>query len=543
MDKDKRVRVKPVSNGKASKVKQGQQGGPPLIVALDTNGDSIISAEEISNAYQSLKTLDGNGDGKLSAEEFRPANAPGQGQRGGGQGQPGAGQGPRGGQGQGGQGQRGGAQGQGPRGGVGQGQGPRGGGQAAGGGGQASILPEGVAPSEVNPRDLPDRPRDIRLRNAISVGSSLPDTLSIYNTNKELIPLKQLFRDRPTVVVCGCLTCPAFLTAYPEVEAVYADYRDKADFYFLYHVLAHPENRGYIQPMTIDERFMHIEEAKRTLGTKVPWIADTMDNELKELYVFASNPEFIFAPDGTVVHREPWSRGSTIREQLEKLVGPSATTTTVEQLGLPKLEKVSEGDRSGIIERVQVSGVAVPLKFSPGESTEPYYAKLRPEADQQLAKSGSGQMYIGFHLDPIYQVKWNNLAAPLRFEVTGPPGVTISPANGEAKKLEVESDGDPREFLIDIQNWNADSPLTLKAYYFACHKTENWCKPVTQEYTIYLETDPAAGRVNGRTHKAGGAGVAGGRGPRGRGPDAGGPNGGGRGGQRGQGQGQGNRRN
>ena len=45
---------------------------PPIIKALDANGDGEISAEEIANASKALLTLDKNGDGKLSGDEIRP---------------------------------------------------------------------------------------------------------------------------------------------------------------------------------------------------------------------------------------------------------------------------------------------------------------------------------------------------------------------------------------------------------------------------------------------------------------------------------------
>ena len=44
----------------------------PLMEALDTNHDGILSAEEIANASASLKKLDKNGDGQLTEEELRP---------------------------------------------------------------------------------------------------------------------------------------------------------------------------------------------------------------------------------------------------------------------------------------------------------------------------------------------------------------------------------------------------------------------------------------------------------------------------------------
>ena len=46
---------------------------PPIIKALDTNGDGVIDSNEIANAPAALKTLDKNGDGKLTWEEIMPA--------------------------------------------------------------------------------------------------------------------------------------------------------------------------------------------------------------------------------------------------------------------------------------------------------------------------------------------------------------------------------------------------------------------------------------------------------------------------------------
>jgi len=54
-----------------------QRPMPPIMVALDTNQDGVIDADEIANAATSLLTLDQNGDGQLTAEEVRPARPEG----------------------------------------------------------------------------------------------------------------------------------------------------------------------------------------------------------------------------------------------------------------------------------------------------------------------------------------------------------------------------------------------------------------------------------------------------------------------------------
>ena len=54
---------------------QGARVMPPLVKALDADADGVISAEEIENASEALKTLDKNDDGQLTPDELRPADA------------------------------------------------------------------------------------------------------------------------------------------------------------------------------------------------------------------------------------------------------------------------------------------------------------------------------------------------------------------------------------------------------------------------------------------------------------------------------------
>jgi hypothetical protein len=157
------------------------------------------------------------------------------------------------------------------------------------------------------------------------------------------------------------------------------------------------------------------------------------------------------------------------------------------------------------------------LKIEPLIDPEgvPFYAKLRAEADGDLLSDGKGKLYLGFHLDPLYHVHWNNRTKPLEFEVIAPEGVSVSPNNGSAPKVEEPADADPREFLVRVKGaGGGNAPLELSVRYFACDDANTFCVPVEQRYLVHLEPDPDGGRVRER---GGGREGFGGRGM-GRGP-------------------------
>ena len=150
---------------------------------------------------------------------------------------------------------------------------------------------------------------------------------------------------------------------------------------------------------------------------------------------------------------------------------------------------------SGVMPRVEVPGIMRAVRIKPQSSELPFYAKLRAEVDRNFFGSGEGTLYLGFHVDPIYRVHWNNLVNPLKFEIKAPEGITVFPSQGEGPQVAVPSDIDPREFLLDVkQQKEASQPLELAVRYFACNDEEGWCIPVSQKYSIYLESDSDLGQ-------------------------------------------------
>lgn len=271
--------------------------------------------------------------------------------------------------------------------------------------------------------------------------------------------------------------------------------------YFVYKSLAHPEGGGsaFVAPFNVKERLLHIQEAKRTLGTTVPWLCDTIENDLKHALGDRPNSEFIIDPDGTIIVMRDWSNPDGLRDDLEELVGKVVNPTRVSDLDL-KIKTTPRPAASGVLERILLPGPGQPLLVKPQESTTPYYVKLRAEADRDLLRSGKGRLYLGFHLDPVYHVHWNNLAKPLSWEVTETNGVAVSPDRGNAPKVDVESDVDPREFIVDIDSDQDATAFEVTVRYFACSDEQGFCIPVTQTYTVTLQTDRDGGQARRSTN-------------------------------------------
>jgi hypothetical protein len=280
------------------------------------------------------------------------------------------------------------------------------------------------------------------------------------------------------------------------LETVYRDFAPRGvKFYYIYKALAHPETNGYVAPLTLHERLMHVKEAGRTLGSEIPWICDTMANDLKHALGDAPNSEFLIDPQGKVAVRRAWSNPAELRGDLERLVGAVERPTTVADLDL-KPAAPPQAAKTGVVPRLKMPGPMQALKIEPAMiSLEPFYVKLRAEAESSVTTSGSGKLYLGFHLDPLYGVHWNNLAEPLTFEVKSSGGIKISPASGTAPRVEVEADADPREFLLDIAAGRRSESFEVTVKYFACNDQEGWCKPVTQQYTVHLEFDRDGGNA------------------------------------------------
>jgi hypothetical protein len=280
---------------------------------------------------------------------------------------------------------------------------------------------------------------------------------------------------------------------------VYRDYGPKGvKFFFVYKSLAHPELAGdYVQPFTLDERLAHARQAEKQLGASVPWLVDAMDNRLKHALGDRPNSEFIIDPQGIIVRKRAWSHPAQVRADLVELVGPVDRITKEEDVQLKiQLPPKSPAARGVLprVDRSQMQAIMARPKIEP--RGQPFYAKLRAEADADLLASGAGKLYLGFHLDPFHDAHWNNLTKPLTFRVNAPAGVKFDRLTATAEKVAAASDADPREFLLHVEAWPAGKPVQLTVTYFAC-VGETACYVVQQQYELQLRRDLDGGRARG----------------------------------------------
>jgi len=280
---------------------------------------------------------------------------------------------------------------------------------------------------------------------------------------------------------------------------VHRDYAPKGvKFYFIYKSLAHPELAGnYVQPFTMEERLAHANQAERQLGASIPWIVDAMDNRLKHALGNRPNSEFVIDPSGVIVRKRAWSDPIQLRNDLTELVGPVEPPTREEDIQLKMELPVRTAAPRGTVPRLKRPAMqAIVMEPQITEDDLPFFAKLRAEADAALLRRGSGQLYLGFHLDPFHNAHWNNLTQPLSVKLELPDGAEFESTSLRAAVVDAVADSDPREFLIDVSAWPDDEPVQLTVRYFAC-VGEEACYMVRQQYVIRRQRDPDGGGARG----------------------------------------------
>lgn len=331
---------------------------------------------------------------------------------------------------------------------------------------------------------------------------NLPD-VHVYNESNLKVKLTSLVAANPfTILALGDLTDPNFIEHFQNIECNAKDYTGQGvGFFYIYRSLQHPENNGYIRAFNQQERARQAKVAEEKLQTSVPWLYDQMDNES----AVALDPDlvnglFIFDAEGKELFAGPMKEAEKLREKLVELVGITETLTTADLLPTPLIEPESS-TQSTLVKRIRINPRVdkfTALELIPQDSKTPFYVKLRAEGDESLMSSGDGKLYIGFHIDPLYGVAWNNMADPMKYTLKSPAGVIAPSINSAPRVTGQATDAEPREFMLQARKLDIKQPLSLTVEYSIHSIKSKRNLAVKQNYLIYLQEDQFGGIVFGR---------------------------------------------
>lgn len=352
-----------------------------------------------------------------------------------------------------------------------------------------TILAQPIRQTRVN-----DANRNVPVAGVLSSGQ-LPD-MNAFTADGSPIKVRELCKGQYTMLASGCLTCPLFHQNYPEIEATFTDYAKKGvQFYYFYKSIRHPELDGYVEAQNISERLLQVAEIKEKLETKVPWIVDTMEDDMRVGLRSGSWSVYLISPEGEIVYASGRIDAQGLRKALTKAVGSVNNETKTSDLNLPTIGRnprlVNEDSELGVF---RPEGLSI-LTIVPSNPEDTYYVKLRAEADDSLLSSGTGRLFLGFYPDPIHDAHWNNLTPPMKYKLTLPKNVVATPSEATAKKGPGDSDTKPRQFWVDISSDKPFDKIELKLDYFGC--TPSLCLALTHRYTIIMEEENRGSRTYG----------------------------------------------
>ncbi|VGO22973.1 hypothetical protein [Pontiella sulfatireligans] len=333
--------------------------------------------------------------------------------------------------------------------------------------------------------------------------TQMPDVF-VLNASGNKVKLRNIVAAAEyTAVVFGDLTDPYFIKATRQIEASGLSYKDNGvNFFYIYRHLAYPENHGYVQPINDLERLRHATLAAKHLNTRIPWLADPIDNQVaKGLKVRSGRAIMIYNQNGFEEYAGSISDIKPLNAALEKRVGAPAVSVQPEQLPEPNIAPVSM-PQAKLVDRIEINPKRnryITLLATPVDSDAPHYVKARFEGTEELVKTGNGKIYIGFHIDPIYQVTWNNLETPLKYSIKTTPGSTVAPSVNVAPRItQAATDSEPREFLLEARKLSTTEPFKLAVAYSVRSKTSKRNISVVQQYLVYLKHDPFGGNTPNR---------------------------------------------
>jgi hypothetical protein len=168
--------------------------------------------------------------------------------------------------------------------------------------------------------------RDLRFRKgAAEPGDSLPP-FQIVTTDGDSLENRDVFGDKPVLLIFGSMTCPMTASSAPSVQALYDEFGDRIDFIMLYVREAHP-GEHFRQAETIEEKLENARSLKQFYDIRWTVAVDNIDGDLHRALDPKPNAAFLMSNAGEILFRSLWAAD---RQALHQALAAVAASRALE---------------------------------------------------------------------------------------------------------------------------------------------------------------------------------------------------------------------
>ena len=148
--------------------------------------------------------------------------------------------------------------------------------------------------------------RDLWFRKgAAEPGDSLPP-FQIVSTNGDSLENRDVFGDKPVLLIFGSMTCPMTASAMPSLQTLYDEFSGQIDFIMLYVREAHPVEH-FTQSEIIEDKLENARSLKQFYNIRWTVAVDNIDGDLHRALDPKPNAAFLMNNTGEILFRSLWA--------------------------------------------------------------------------------------------------------------------------------------------------------------------------------------------------------------------------------------------
>jgi acetyl esterase/lipase len=153
-------------------------------------------------------------------------------------------------------------------------------------------------------------------RQGLQPGQQIPD-LTVYDLAGNKVPLSNLWKERPALLVTASATCPISVRSCPSLKSLAAVNANYVNVGILYIKEAHPAEeavepgrglgpRTHPQPATMEEKLKLANLFNEEVGHGTTVYVDSIDNKAASALGAGPNIGLLISTDGHVIERQGW---------------------------------------------------------------------------------------------------------------------------------------------------------------------------------------------------------------------------------------------